>query len=49
MNLILRGDRVLLCFIAFMAHEGEGFHHGHVLFQNVGDPLGGSFQSATAV
>ena len=24
---------------------GEGFHHGHVVFQNTHDPLGQRFQS----
>ena len=44
LNLIQRGDRQLLC------HSwGEGFHHGCAVFQNVGDPAGRSFQSATAV
>ena len=35
--------------MAFMAHGVEGFQHGHVVFQNGGDPqlAGRSFLSVT--
>ena len=48
LNLVLRVDRLLLCF-AFLWLKGEGFRDGHVVSQNAQDPLGRRFQSVTAV